>query len=376
MLIKYTISILIIIGACPYDEAFIDLIRGDLNHDGQINGDEVKSEWYPKSGLSENMANEVTATRAHRYAECSNVGLCDRTSGDCKCFPGYEGSACQRHSCPTAVEGTYCSGHGICESTGDYYKVKASQTPNWEFDKFYKCKCDKGWDGIMCDSRICPTGIDPVVQKQHDFSFSYDIDLSKVTELDSKKELSTYYVINYDGVKYTTPEVKIENNICPTSTSSLELSKAANIQEDIRRSLLVVPPFTQSSVLVKCNGENTLSVNITAEYTDVNKYVEQCKLDTEDSKDPNGVKMFSVHEIIVDKDGKVTDTPIDVNYYYLGNEGKKYCNVLLEAIGNNNISIKQPTCSNRGVCNGETGLCECYTGYYGSACENLRSYLV
>lgn len=370
MLIKYTISILIIIGACPYDEAFIDLIRGDLNHDGQINGDEVKSEWYPKSGLSENMANEVTATRAHRYAECSNVGLCDRTSGDCKCFPGYEGSACQRHSCPTAVEGTYCSGHGICESTGDYYKVKASETPNWEFDKFYKCKCDKGWDGIMCDSRICPTGIDPVVQKQHDFSFSYDIELTD--SKNGKKELSTYYVINYDGVKYTTPVVKIENNVCPTSTSSLELSKAANIQEDIRRSLLVVPPFTQSSVLVKCSSKdsnNYLSVNITAEYTDVNKYVEQCKLDTKaDDKDAKGVKMFSVKDV----NEKVTD--IKVTYYYLGEKGEGNCNELLEAIGND--KIKQKTCSNRGVCNGETGLCECYTGYYGSACENLRSYLV
>jgi hypothetical protein len=30
--------------------------------------------------------------------ECSNAGLCDRTSGRCRCFVGYEGEACQRCS--------------------------------------------------------------------------------------------------------------------------------------------------------------------------------------------------------------------------------------------------------------------------------------
>jgi hypothetical protein len=33
---------------------------------------------------------------AHALAECSNAGLCDRTSGRCRCFVGYEGEACQR----------------------------------------------------------------------------------------------------------------------------------------------------------------------------------------------------------------------------------------------------------------------------------------
>jgi len=43
--------------------------------------------------------------------ECSNNGVCDRSSGLCKCRSGFEGSACERMKCggtPT------CSGRGRC----------------------------------------------------------------------------------------------------------------------------------------------------------------------------------------------------------------------------------------------------------------------
>jgi hypothetical protein len=33
---------------------------------------------------------------AHAVAECSNAGLCDRATGRCRCFAGFEGEACQR----------------------------------------------------------------------------------------------------------------------------------------------------------------------------------------------------------------------------------------------------------------------------------------
>jgi hypothetical protein len=32
---------------------------------------------------------------AHYYMECSNKGMCDRDSGLCECFGGYDGSSCQ-----------------------------------------------------------------------------------------------------------------------------------------------------------------------------------------------------------------------------------------------------------------------------------------
>ncbi|RHY08909.1 hypothetical protein DYB25_012619, partial [Aphanomyces astaci] len=38
----------------------------------------------------------VQSNDAHRYAICSNAGVCDSATGVCNCAPGFEGSACQR----------------------------------------------------------------------------------------------------------------------------------------------------------------------------------------------------------------------------------------------------------------------------------------
>lgn len=57
---------------------------------------------------------------AHTPSECSRNGLCNRNTGDCQCFPGYEGEACQRIVCGNALDlkGPVCSGHGTCQTIG------------------------------------------------------------------------------------------------------------------------------------------------------------------------------------------------------------------------------------------------------------------
>jgi hypothetical protein len=92
----------------------------------------------------------------HPKVECSNAGRCDRKTGTCNCFPGYEGFACERTICPDD-----CNMFGICmtqrqlaEDAGQIYSSP------WDADKHVGCLCDLGRRGTACELKECPSGPD------------------------------------------------------------------------------------------------------------------------------------------------------------------------------------------------------------------------
>jgi hypothetical protein len=98
---------------------------------------------------------------AHYYMECSNKGRCDRSTGECQCFDGYDGVACQRASCPGFPHS--CSGHGVCKTisqlaNSDYENIYKL----WDRDSTMGCECDKGYSGPDCSERLCKFGVDPL----------------------------------------------------------------------------------------------------------------------------------------------------------------------------------------------------------------------
>lgn len=111
------------------------------------------------------------ANSAHRSIECSDRGICDRSSGLCQCYDGYDGVACDRYSCPNN-----CGDHGTCMTIGNVYKLygtELSLSPiylsndtrlysKWDADKLTQCVCDYGYTGHACELRMCPKGDDPL----------------------------------------------------------------------------------------------------------------------------------------------------------------------------------------------------------------------
>jgi hypothetical protein len=96
------------------------------------------------------------------YVECSGIGTCDYLTGTCKCKYGYEGSACQRSSCPGDSRlGLVCNGKDRCvsmrqlgqhhlNSDGSPSPVYYGSNPNdpltWDADMIYGCLPDEyGW---------------------------------------------------------------------------------------------------------------------------------------------------------------------------------------------------------------------------------------
>lgn len=131
----------------------------------------------------------------HGEIECSNVGTCDRTTGMCQCFPGFEGEACSKQGCPRPKgdpNKPICSNRGRCKPmsrlaidaaalplstssqtyTAEYQNGSKS---SWDANMAHGCVCDSGWPvgltsgttqlseyfGAACEFRRCPSGDDP-----------------------------------------------------------------------------------------------------------------------------------------------------------------------------------------------------------------------
>jgi hypothetical protein len=100
----------------------------------------------------------INANDMHPTVECSNKGMCDRTTGECQCFPGYDGLACQRTACPDE-----CNHRGSCfperilaSKAGRTYELP------WDANKHTGCFCDPGYRGAACEQQECPTSADVI----------------------------------------------------------------------------------------------------------------------------------------------------------------------------------------------------------------------
>lgn len=194
---------------CQFGLAHIDNPKGDLDFSGHVSGPDVNviknsliypygtSEQYP---LFVDTEGSILDNTAHEYAECSNKGLCDRKEGVCQCFPGYEGSHCQRLSCPyNETTGLVCNGHGLCETAHTIAQNDYKNVYNlWDRHISQGCVCEAGFYGPMCESRMCKVGYDPIFYDEQGSrrhaNWSYVISSTSATAVIS----GNYSIIFYD----------------------------------------------------------------------------------------------------------------------------------------------------------------------------------
>ena len=115
-----------------------------------------------------------TVSDSHNvFAECSDRGICNRKTGECNCFAGYDGKGCRRTTCPND-----CSNHGVCRTVHELTKLMSENTlwdtfsgfdytnikydTAWDKDRIRGCDCDSGYRGPDCSEKEAPSGLDPL----------------------------------------------------------------------------------------------------------------------------------------------------------------------------------------------------------------------
>lgn len=142
-------------GTCGSNDKCTCYLRADATSDPAYTGADCSLKTCPKGKSWVSVA--TAADTAHPSVECSNKGMCDRTIGECVCYFGYEGKACERSGCPND-----CTGRGLCQ-TNTQFAVDAANglyTTPWDNGKILGCKCDTGYRGPDCSLLECPSGTD------------------------------------------------------------------------------------------------------------------------------------------------------------------------------------------------------------------------
>jgi hypothetical protein len=110
----------------------------------------------------------IGTDKAHQLAECSNRGNCNRLDGRCKCMAGFTGTSCERLECTSN-----CNGKGICtsllkkaEDTRDELSRSFLYEDVWDAEKMHGCVCDPAYTGYDCGEWVCPGGDDPLTTGQ------------------------------------------------------------------------------------------------------------------------------------------------------------------------------------------------------------------
>jgi len=290
------------------------------------------NEWeaYPSDhGVAATGAKAVW-DEGHFYRECSNKGSCNRASGVCECYAGYEGEGCSRSACPND-----CSGHGLCKRAVD---VNSSYN-GWDAYKTQQCVCDGGYSGTDCSLRLCPYGDDPVTR------------INDVNEIQKFGVALAASITAGEGVATPATEawfaLEYENELNENFTTRAIDFLSSNVVQDVESALEALPNGNIEDVEVSLDVSSGRHVNVTFLHNSGNIPLLKARYSWHYIDSGNSPATFPSRNL---PDGSFSSYGFTVTTTSDGNK-------------------ENALCSNRGVCDYSSGLCRCFSGFTDFDCS-------
>ena len=315
----------------------------------------------------------------HKYAECSGRGLCDRATGECQCFDGYEGKGCARTTCPND-----CSGHGTCEYIDDMsfgatwtdYSVQGFHTDSktfefssWDAGKTRGCVCDATYGDIDCSKRMCPYGND-ILDVRDDLSTAIKYQVQDLIFV-ANENRTAYAATPADNVRplhgetFALTFTSKLNETFTTIPIVFDTEDLDDMKVDIQLALLSLPNKVIDGVSVSVTkGSTDMIRDDDANVADL-VVIDMVKVSvTFTGPSVQGPQHFlQVHDYECSSGCTPKITGLSLNYKY------DYYN----------SNITETTLADWNSCASaavvasdyETGLCQCFASYFGDNCNTL-----
>ena len=355
---------------------------------------------------------------AHRSdgpaSECSNAGTCDRATGLCTCIDGFTGRACSKMACPNL-----CSGHGSCMSVqraGRYHGVDANNDglgvtyTNWDATMVHICDCYLGYTGPDCSLKMCPKADDPLTQPGSGFAGTVTVTSNAVasvavTAAGSGYRNPTVTIVESGGGSGTGATATAATNtagevtgITVTNGGSSFTAATVSITDTVDLDRAIVLTIGAGSDL---DGKGNVAIEFMSEHTileadDPTTAAVKTAFETMDN-----VRDVTVTKGTADSNGGNTYTITFTGFPYYPKENNIHthngnpsvnqfgCSTLelelagvttptcaFSDTGGQTANLKEyEYCSNRGLCDLTTGMCTCYEGFAGDACQSYGGFL-
>jgi len=286
----------------------------------------------------------------------------------------------------------WLSGHGRCLDNSDVNPTQYNSFtyPNdqfWDQKRTQSCKCDRGYTGYDCNSRICPFGDDPTSDCGENSAGDVQLVVSRSATTQATKADYKYFTLTFTdmfGGRFTTRPIRDRAPSCAAAT-------AATPCPEIQYALMDLPNFAIPEVEVDAlpgaavSGSTTTTL-YTVQFTHSSNSGKQNTLECEvvadstvDGAQPkyNGVEACGVYNV---GGPEWFDDSGEEQQLLLADFPEVAAQTKAVILGASNTATHETTyedfqpCSSKGDCDGATGTCTCNSGHYGEACEKQSTY--